>query len=141
MMPEVGFQFSYSVFSGSQLSRQLMSHSESLLILCLGIRGRAMKQPQNGLGRPVNRIASFRFGVWFWRKLNDCFCRNWTAITHSHPPHYCLREEFHHSRLFEAIDRLWITRLCRCVWLPCLWASRMAIFGVPGPARQMAYNR
>jgi hypothetical protein len=39
MMPEVGFQVSYSVFSGSQLSRQLMSHSESLLILCLGIRG------------------------------------------------------------------------------------------------------
>ena len=63
MMPEVGFQFSYSVFSGSQLSRQLMSHSESLLILCLGIRGGAMKQPQNGLRRPVNRIASFRFGV------------------------------------------------------------------------------
>jgi hypothetical protein len=27
------------------------------------------------------------------------------------------------------------------VWLPCLWASRLAIFGVPGPARQMAYNR
>jgi hypothetical protein len=27
------------------------------------------------------------------------------------------------------------------VWLPCLWASRLAIFGVPGPARQIAYNR
>jgi hypothetical protein len=63
MMPEVGFQLSYSIFSGSQLSRQLMSHSESLLILRLSIRGCAMKQPQNGLGRPVNRIASFRFGV------------------------------------------------------------------------------
>jgi hypothetical protein len=63
MMPEVGFQLSYSIFSGSQLSRQLKSHSESLLILRLSIRGCAMKQPQNGLGRPVNRIASFRFGV------------------------------------------------------------------------------
>ena len=63
MMPEVGFQLSYSIFSGPQLSRQLMSYSESLLILCLGIRGCAMKQPQNGLGRPVNRVASLRFGV------------------------------------------------------------------------------
>jgi len=47
-------------------------------------------------------------------------------------PHYCLRQEFHHSRLVEAIDRLWITRLCRCVWLPCFWASCMAVFGVAG---------
>jgi hypothetical protein len=53
-----------------------MSHRESLLVLCLGISGCPMKQPQNGLGCPVNWIASFWLGVRFWRDLNDCFRRN-----------------------------------------------------------------
>jgi hypothetical protein len=31
-----------------------------------------------------------------------------------------------------ALLRIGITRLCRCVWLPCFWAFCMAVFGVPG---------
>ena len=53
-----------------------MSRRESLLVLCLGISSHAMKQPQNGMGCPVNWIASFRLGGRFWCELNDCFCRN-----------------------------------------------------------------
>jgi hypothetical protein len=36
-----------------------------LLVLCLGISGCPMEQPQNGLGCPVNWIASFRLGFRF----------------------------------------------------------------------------
>jgi hypothetical protein len=53
-----------------------MSYRESLLVLCLGISGCPMKQPQNGRGCPINWIASFWLGVCFWCVLNDCFCRN-----------------------------------------------------------------
>jgi hypothetical protein len=75
-MPHVCLKLPYPVFSGPELSGQLMSHRESLLVLCLGISGCPMKQPQNGLGCPVNWIARFRLGVRFWRELNDCFRRN-----------------------------------------------------------------
>jgi hypothetical protein len=76
VVPDVGLQVSYPVFSGAELSGKLMSHSESLLVLGLDIGGYAMKQPENGLGCPVNWIVSFWLGVRFWRELNDCFCRN-----------------------------------------------------------------
>ena len=66
MVPDLCLKLSYSVFSGPELSGQLMSCRESMLVLCLGIIGRAMNQPQNGLGCQVNWIAIFWLGVRFW---------------------------------------------------------------------------
>jgi hypothetical protein len=59
VMPHVCLKLPYSVLSGPELTGQLMSHRESLLVLCLGIIGRAVNQPQNGLGCPVKWVASF----------------------------------------------------------------------------------
>jgi len=39
-------KLSYPVFSGPELSGYLMGHRESLLVLCLGISGCPMEQPQ-----------------------------------------------------------------------------------------------
>ena len=66
MVPDLCLKLSYSVFSVSELSGQLMSRRESMLVLCLGIIGRAVNQPQNGLGCQVNWIAIFWLGVRFW---------------------------------------------------------------------------
>jgi hypothetical protein len=76
MVPDLCLKLSYSVFSVSELSGQLMSRRESMLVLCLGIIGRAVNQPQNGLGCQVNWIAIFWLGVRFWCQLNDRFCRS-----------------------------------------------------------------
>ena len=55
-----------------------MSHRESLLVLCLGIIGRTVDQPQNGLGYPVKWVVtSFRLDVQFWCKRNDRLCCNY----------------------------------------------------------------
>jgi hypothetical protein len=78
VMPRVYLKVPYSVLSRPKLSGQLMSHRESLLVLCLGIIGRAVNEPQNGLGCPVKWVASFRhrLDVRFWRKRNDRVCCN-----------------------------------------------------------------
>ncbi len=66
MVPDLCLKLSYSVFSGPELSGQLISRHESMLVLCLGIIGRTVNQPQNGLGCQVNWIAIFWLGVRFW---------------------------------------------------------------------------
>jgi hypothetical protein len=76
MVPDLCLKLPYSVFSGPELSGQLMSRRESMLVLCLGIIGRAVNQPQNGLGCPVKWVASFRLDVRFWCKRNDRVCRD-----------------------------------------------------------------
>ena len=113
VIPDRTFKLAYPVFCRTQLRRQLMSHFKSLLVLCIGSGRCAVNQSQNRLGCLVDAIRGFRSAVWLWRELNDCLCGDLPTITHSHPPHDCLTHEFHHSRLFEAIHRLWITCLCR----------------------------
>jgi hypothetical protein len=48
VIPHGGFKSSYPVFSRPQLRRQLMGHFNSLLVLCLGSGGCALKQPACG---------------------------------------------------------------------------------------------
>jgi hypothetical protein len=76
VMPRVCLKVPYSVLSRPKLSGHLMGHRESLLVLCLGIIGRAVNQAQNGLGCPVKWVASFRLGARFWCKRNDRVCCN-----------------------------------------------------------------
>jgi hypothetical protein len=62
----------YSVFGGAKLSRQLVSHFDGVLVICLGITRRPVEQPQDCLACPVKWIARFRPDVRFWCKRNDC---------------------------------------------------------------------
>ncbi len=59
---------------------------ECLLILCLGISGCPVDQPQNGLGCPVKWIASFWLGTRLWRELNDGIRYIGYASTHRTAP-------------------------------------------------------
>jgi hypothetical protein len=62
------------------------SFLESLLIICLGISGGPLNQPQNGAGCLVENIATFWHRARFWRDLNDWLWRTGYAITHRTAP-------------------------------------------------------
>lgn len=99
------FKLAYPLLCRPQLSRQLMSHFKSLLVLCIGSGRCAVNQSQNRLGCLVDAIRGLRSAVWLWRELNDCLCGDLPTITHSHPPHSLPGREFHHWRHFEAMRR------------------------------------
>jgi hypothetical protein len=65
MMLDFGFPLPNPVFSGPQFSRHKLTPAENLLVLCLGVTGCAVNQPQDGLGCPVDWIASLRLGIQF----------------------------------------------------------------------------
>jgi MFS family permease len=60
MVPDVCFKLPYSVFGGAKLSRQLVSHFDGLLVICLSITRRPVEQPQDCLACPVKWVARFR---------------------------------------------------------------------------------
>jgi hypothetical protein len=76
VMPGRCLKLPYSVFGGAKLSRQLVSHFDGLLVICLSITRRPVEQPQDCLACPVKWIARFRPDVRFWCKRNDCLCCN-----------------------------------------------------------------
>jgi hypothetical protein len=75
VMPDRCLKFSYPVFSGAKLSRQLVSHFDGVLVICLSVTRRPVEQPQDCLACPVKWIARFRPDVRFWCKRNDCVVR------------------------------------------------------------------
>jgi hypothetical protein len=87
MVPDMGLKLAYPFLGGTKLGRQLVCHLERLLVVCLGSGGRPVNQSQNGLRRPIQRIASFRFGFRFWRKRNDCLGCACSAAAHRTPLH------------------------------------------------------
>ena len=65
VMADACLKFPYPVFSGAKLSRQLVSHFDGLLVICLSITGRPVKQAQDCLACPVKWVAR----VPTWRSI------------------------------------------------------------------------
>jgi hypothetical protein len=67
VMPDRCLKFSYPVFSGAKLSRQLVSHFDGVLVICLSVTRRPVEQPQDCLACPSSGSPdsdlTFDFGV------------------------------------------------------------------------------